>query len=68
MNETTMNVDATILFRMSNGLMLEWHADACSCLNGKAEAEETDLDWLARCLAENTPSVVRIALSEPGNH
>lgn len=47
MNNDIMNVDATILFHMSNGLMLEWHADACSCLNGKGD--ETDIDWLARC-------------------
>ena len=63
MNNDIMNVDATILFHMSNGLMLEWHADACSCLNGKGD--ETDIDWLARCLTENIPSVVSIAFAEP---
>ena len=63
MNNDIMNVDATILFHMSNGLRLEWHADACSCLNGKGD--ETDIDWLARCLTENIPSVVSIALAEP---
>lgn len=64
MKESIMNVDASILFRMDNGLKLEWHADACACVNDTGN--EHDTDWLARCLTEHIPVAVSIILAEYG--
>ena len=62
MKETVINVDALILFRMDNGLKLEWHADACACVNDTDN--EHNADWLARCLTEHIPVAVSVMLAE----
>jgi hypothetical protein len=62
MEEIIMKVDASILFRMDNGLKIEWHADACACVNDTEH--EHDTDWLARCLTEHIPVAVSVILAE----
>lgn len=62
MEEIIMKVDASILFRMDNGLKIEWHADACACVNDTEN--EHDTDWLARCLTEHIPVAVSVILAE----
>ena len=62
MEEIIMKVDASILFRMDNGLKIEWHADACAFVNDTEN--EHDTDWLARCLTEHIPVAVSVILAE----